>query len=97
MWTPEEETVMTVGELREAMKDLPDDAEMFVDGNPDRPIVHAMPTQMIPHARTGWVDNGDEWHVGDPTITGLELWLGSDEHFPAPRCNHSTRPKEDKA
>lgn len=88
MWTPESETPMTVGELRKAMEDLPDDAQMFVDGHPDRPVVHALISEQIPEALLG------TWEKGDPLVIGLELWLGGDDYFPAPRCNHSTRPND---
>jgi hypothetical protein len=90
MWTPE--TPLTVGDLRKVMEGLPDDAQMFVDGHPDRPIVGALKSEQIPDELVG------KWEPGDPIelsqlVIGLELWLGGDDEFPAPRCKHSSRPK----
>lgn len=82
-WT--HETPLTVGDLRREMAGLPDDAQMFVEGNPDRPIVGALQSEQIPHDRL------DEWEPGDPQVWGLELWLGGDDDFPASRCNHTDR------
>ena len=82
----DEAVPLTVGDLRRVIGDLPDDAQVFVDGNPDRPVVGALTSQQIPHERLA------EWERGDPLTTGLELWLGGDDEFPAPRCNHSERP-----
>lgn len=79
MWTPE--TPFTVGDLRKAMDRLPDDAQAFVDGNPDRPIVGAIASRQIP-----W--SNDDWQQGEPLVVGLELWLGGDDEFPEPRCLH---------
>lgn len=79
-WTPE--TPLTVGDIRKEMEGLPDDAQAFVDGSPDRPIVGAIQSDQIPH------DKMEEWEKGDPLVKGLELWLGGDDEFPAPRCNH---------
>ncbi len=76
MWTPE--TPLTVGDLRKAMEDLPDHAQAFVDGHPDRPIVGAIRSWQIP-----W--NNNDWHDGDPQVLGFELWLGGDDEFPATR------------
>lgn len=83
-WTAD--TPLTVGQIREEMANLPDDAQVFVDGNPDRPIVGVIQSQQIPDDALG------TWETGDPTVLGLELWLGGDDEFPAPRCSHSTRP-----
>lgn len=80
-WTPD--TPLTVGDLRAVMANLPDDAQVFVDGAPDRPIVGAIVSQQIAH------DLCPTWQKGDPLITGLEIWLGGDDVFPAPRCNHA--------
>lgn len=80
MWTPD--TPLTVGDLREVMRDLPDDAQVFVEGGPDRPVVGAIVSKQIAHEVVA------TWEEGDPLVTGLEIWLGGDDMFPAPRCNH---------
>lgn len=93
MWTPD--TPLTVGDIRRVMEGLPDDAQVFVDGNPDRPIVGVITSEQIPHDQTGWNADGPQWQQGDPLVIGLELWLGGDDEFPAPRCQHGTREAAD--
>jgi hypothetical protein len=87
-WT--DQTPLTVGDLRAAMEGLPDDAQVFVEGDIDRPIVEYLHSEQIPH------DN-DDWQDGDPVVLGLELWLGGDEAFPAPRCQHKRTLDADEA
>jgi hypothetical protein len=84
-WT--DQAPLTVGDLRAAMEGLPDDAQIFTDGDPDRPIVEALHSRQVPFGTE------DTWHAGDPVVVGLELWLGGDEAFPAPRCQHTARGK----
>lgn len=81
-WTPD--TPLTVGQIREAIAGLPDDAQAFVENTADRPIVGAIVSQQI-----AWGD--DDWKTGDPLVWGAEFWLGGDEEFPAPRCQHLVR------
>lgn len=60
------------------LKDISiDQAASFVDGGPDRPVVGAIQSRQIPFSN-------DDWQSGDPLVIGLELWLGGDDHFPAP-------------
>jgi hypothetical protein len=88
--SPPERGWMTVGELRAALETLPDDAPMFVDGNPDRSIEFAYPTQQI-HP-----DVVSSWTAGDPLVPGLEVWLADvdgpdNELFADWRCRHGSK------
>jgi hypothetical protein len=80
----EDGTPLTVGDIRRAMEGLSDEAQAFVDGSPDRPIVGALISEQIP-----WTNS--DWQQGDPLTFGLELWLGGNDDFPAPRCVHAPR------
>lgn len=95
--SPPERGWMTAGELRAALATLPDDAPAFVDGNPDRSIAFAYPTQQI-HP-----DDVDGWEADGPLVRGLEVWLEDIDDpdavrqwpgtFGDRRCLHgSTRP-----
>lgn len=80
----DDEKRLTVGDIREAIAGLPDDAQMFVgiSAGPDLAITGCWASQQIP-----W-DN-DDWQKGDPLATGLEL---ATEYFdPWHRTPHALR------
>jgi hypothetical protein len=74
---------LTVGDLREAMDGLPDDAMVFVNGNPDRAVDTAFAASQI----SPW--SNEDWQKGDPTFVALELWLEGDDEFPYEHCRHA--------
>lgn len=80
IWTPE--SPLNVGDIRRVAEVLPDDAQLFVDGHPDRPVVGVIVSQQIPEDRL------EVWEPGDDVVTGLELWLAGDDVFPMPQCRH---------
>jgi hypothetical protein len=65
-------THKTVGHLRAAIEELPDDAQMFINipgHGEDYAIDEVWPSDQIP---TGAWD----WKQGDPLVVGLEIHLG---------------------
>lgn len=72
---------MTLGEFRERTKNLPDDAEIFIDegdlGFHDATIRGVLPASALGHPAAIWLDMGQEWNHERDIDDRLDAFLGN--------------------